>query len=139
MSGDCSAKSSLTSTDYLCGLPSGSCTGQMGTTSASPTQTAPTSASSSATRKAPLVRLQPRRRLLVTRQESTPLYIFLCFAGLSIDFDAEQLYWISSGNGTINRCKLDGSELEVLEGAKGKLIKATALAIMGTTRENIHF
>uniref|UniRef100_A0A3B3RZD4 LDL receptor related protein 1 n=1 Tax=Paramormyrops kingsleyae TaxID=1676925 RepID=A0A3B3RZD4_9TELE len=51
--------------------------------------------------------------------------------GLSIDFDAEQLYWISSGNGTINRCKLDGSGLEVLEGVKGKLTKATALAIMG--------
>ncbi|RVE72792.1 hypothetical protein OJAV_G00041090 [Oryzias javanicus] len=51
--------------------------------------------------------------------------------GLSIDFDTEQLYWISSGNSTINRCKLDGSGLEVLEGAKGKLIKATALAIMG--------
>ncbi|KAM4582658.1 low-density lipoprotein receptor-related protein 1-like isoform 1-T1 [Fundulus diaphanus] len=51
--------------------------------------------------------------------------------GLSIDFDMEQLYWISSGNGTINRCKLDGSGLEVLEKAKGKLIKATALAIMG--------
>uniref|UniRef100_A0A8C4HE85 EGF-like domain-containing protein n=1 Tax=Dicentrarchus labrax TaxID=13489 RepID=A0A8C4HE85_DICLA len=51
--------------------------------------------------------------------------------GLSIDFDTEQLYWISSGNSTINRCKLDGSGLEVLEGAKGKLTKATALAIMG--------
>lgn len=51
--------------------------------------------------------------------------------GLSIDFDMEQLYWISSGNSTINRCKLDGSGLEVLEGVKGKLTKATALAIMG--------
>uniref|UniRef100_A0A669EQI8 LDL receptor related protein 1 n=1 Tax=Oreochromis niloticus TaxID=8128 RepID=A0A669EQI8_ORENI len=51
--------------------------------------------------------------------------------GLSIDFKAERLYWISSGNSTINRCKLDGSGLEVLEGAKGKLTKATALAIMG--------
>uniref|UniRef100_A0A8D0AW64 LDL receptor related protein 1 n=1 Tax=Sander lucioperca TaxID=283035 RepID=A0A8D0AW64_SANLU len=51
--------------------------------------------------------------------------------GLSIDFDTEKLYWISSGNSTINRCKLDGSELEVLEGVKGKLTKATALAIMG--------
>ncbi|XP_037535815.1 low-density lipoprotein receptor-related protein 1 [Nematolebias whitei] len=56
--------------------------------------------------------------------------------GLSIDFDAEQLYWISSANGTINRCKLDGSELEVLEGVKGKLIKATALAIMDWTHAN---
>uniref|UniRef100_A0A673BTW4 Low density lipoprotein receptor-related protein 1Aa n=1 Tax=Sphaeramia orbicularis TaxID=375764 RepID=A0A673BTW4_9TELE len=51
--------------------------------------------------------------------------------GLSIDFDTEQLYWISSGNSTINRCKLDGSGLEVIEGVKGKLTKATALAIMG--------
>ncbi|XP_029681819.1 low-density lipoprotein receptor-related protein 1-like isoform X3 [Takifugu rubripes] len=51
--------------------------------------------------------------------------------GLSIDFDTEELYWISSGNSTINRCKLNGSGLEVLEGAKGKLTKATALAIMG--------
>ncbi|AWP02987.1 hypothetical protein SMAX5B_014046 [Scophthalmus maximus] len=51
--------------------------------------------------------------------------------GLSIDFDTEQLYWISSGNSTVNRCKLDGSGLEVLEGVKGKLTKATALAIMG--------
>uniref|UniRef100_A0A4W6FD01 LDL receptor related protein 1 n=1 Tax=Lates calcarifer TaxID=8187 RepID=A0A4W6FD01_LATCA len=51
--------------------------------------------------------------------------------GLSIDFDTEQLYWISSGNSTINRCKLDGTGLEVLEGVKGKLTKATALAIMG--------
>uniref|UniRef100_A0A673JVW3 Low-density lipoprotein receptor-related protein 1-like n=1 Tax=Sinocyclocheilus rhinocerous TaxID=307959 RepID=A0A673JVW3_9TELE len=51
--------------------------------------------------------------------------------GLSIDFDMEQLYWISSGNSTINRCKLDGSGLEIIEGVKGKLTKATALAIMG--------
>uniref|UniRef100_A0A8C2WTY4 LDL receptor related protein 1 n=1 Tax=Cyclopterus lumpus TaxID=8103 RepID=A0A8C2WTY4_CYCLU len=51
--------------------------------------------------------------------------------GLSIDFDTEQLYWISSGNSTINHCKLDGSGLEVLDGIKGKLTKATALAIMG--------
>ncbi|XP_063064253.1 low-density lipoprotein receptor-related protein 1 isoform X3 [Engraulis encrasicolus] len=52
--------------------------------------------------------------------------------GLSIDFDEERLYWVSSGNSTIKRCKLDGSELEVLEAARGKLTKATALAIMGT-------
>ncbi|KPP78525.1 low-density lipoprotein receptor-related protein 1-like [Scleropages formosus] len=51
--------------------------------------------------------------------------------GLSIDFDTGYLYWISSGNSTINRCKLDGSALEILEGVKGKLTKATALAIMG--------
>ncbi|XP_048343554.1 LOW QUALITY PROTEIN: prolow-density lipoprotein receptor-related protein 1 [Sphaerodactylus townsendi] len=41
------------------------------------------------------------------------------------------LYWISSGNGTINRCNLDGSGLEVLETMKAHLRKATALAIMG--------
>jgi len=54
-----------------------------------------------------------------------------CSAGLAIDFDAEQLYWVSSGNSTINRCKLDGSGLEVLDAVKGKLNKASALAIMG--------
>ena len=53
------------------------------------------------------------------------------FPGLSIDFEKEQLYWISSGNSTINRCEMDGSKLEVLDGVKGKLYKATALAIMG--------
>ncbi|XP_016396957.1 low-density lipoprotein receptor-related protein 1 [Sinocyclocheilus rhinocerous] len=51
--------------------------------------------------------------------------------GLSIDYDTEHLYWISSGNSTINRCKLDGSGLEVLDAVKGKLNKASALAIMG--------
>uniref|UniRef100_A0A3Q2NMI4 LDL receptor related protein 1 n=1 Tax=Fundulus heteroclitus TaxID=8078 RepID=A0A3Q2NMI4_FUNHE len=51
--------------------------------------------------------------------------------GLSIDYEEEQLYWISSGNSTISRCKLDGSKLEILEGVKGKFTKATALAIMG--------
>ncbi|XP_030279710.1 low-density lipoprotein receptor-related protein 1-like isoform X1 [Sparus aurata] len=51
--------------------------------------------------------------------------------GLSIDYENEQLYWISSGNGTINRCQLDGTKPEILEGVKGKLTKATALAIMG--------
>ena len=55
----------------------------------------------------------------------------LDLTGLSIDFDTEQLYWVSAGNSTINRCKLDGSGLEVLEGMKGKLNKASALAIMG--------
>ncbi|CAB1353952.1 unnamed protein product, partial [Coregonus sp. 'balchen'] len=38
---------------------------------------------------------------------------------------------LGSGNSTISRCKLDGLGLEVLEGVKGKLTKATALAIMG--------
>ncbi|XP_023125210.2 low-density lipoprotein receptor-related protein 1 isoform X1 [Amphiprion ocellaris] len=51
--------------------------------------------------------------------------------GLSIDYEKEQLYWVSSGNSTINRCQLDGSNLQILEGVKGKLTKATALAIMG--------
>lgn len=55
-------------------------------------------------------------------------------SGLSIDYEKEQLYWISSGNGTINRCQLDGSKLETLDAAKGKLTKATALAIMGERR-----
>lgn len=52
-------------------------------------------------------------------------------SGLSIDYENEQLYWISSGNGTINRCQLDGTKLEIVDGVKGKLSKATALAIMG--------
>uniref|UniRef100_H3BGS9 Prolow-density lipoprotein receptor-related protein 1 n=1 Tax=Latimeria chalumnae TaxID=7897 RepID=H3BGS9_LATCH len=51
--------------------------------------------------------------------------------GLSTDYAESKLYWISSGNGTINRCNLDGSGLEVIETMKGKLTKATALAIMG--------
>ncbi|NXK69843.1 LRP1 protein, partial [Sylvietta virens] len=42
-----------------------------------------------------------------------------------------KLYWISSGNGTINRCDLDGSNLEVIESVRSQLSKATALAIMG--------
>lgn len=55
--------------------------------------------------------------------------------GLSIDYEKEQLYWISSGNGTINRCQLDGSKLEILEGVKGKLTKATALGVMGKMKK----
>ncbi|XP_048876028.1 low-density lipoprotein receptor-related protein 1B-like isoform X1 [Brienomyrus brachyistius] len=51
--------------------------------------------------------------------------------GLSIDYAAHKLYWISSGNGTINRCNLDGSGLEVLGSARAVLTKATALAVMG--------
>ena len=54
-----------------------------------------------------------------------------CAAGLSLDFDEHRLYWVSSGNGTISRCNLNGTGLEVLEGVKGKLSKASALAIMG--------
>ncbi|XP_049341186.1 low-density lipoprotein receptor-related protein 1B isoform X1 [Astyanax mexicanus] len=51
--------------------------------------------------------------------------------GLSIDFPASKLYWISSANGTINRCNLDGSGFEVIETMKRDLTKATALAVMG--------
>ncbi|KAJ8247101.1 hypothetical protein GJAV_G00258730 [Gymnothorax javanicus] len=51
--------------------------------------------------------------------------------GLSIDYPMNKLYWISSGNGTINRCSLDGSSLEVIESMKARLTKATALAVMG--------
>uniref|UniRef100_A0A663N6E5 Prolow-density lipoprotein receptor-related protein 1 n=1 Tax=Athene cunicularia TaxID=194338 RepID=A0A663N6E5_ATHCN len=51
--------------------------------------------------------------------------------GLAIDYPESKLYWISSGNGTINRCDLDGSNLEVIESVKAQLSKATALAIMG--------
>ncbi|XP_035377067.1 low-density lipoprotein receptor-related protein 1 isoform X2 [Electrophorus electricus] len=63
------------------------------------------------------------RTLLFTNQKAP--------VGLSIDFDEEKLYWISSGNSTINRCQLDGSGHEVIEGVKGKLTKATTLAVMG--------
>uniref|UniRef100_A0A7M4EHT3 Low-density lipoprotein receptor-related protein 1B n=1 Tax=Crocodylus porosus TaxID=8502 RepID=A0A7M4EHT3_CROPO len=50
--------------------------------------------------------------------------------GLSIDYLENKLYWISSGNGTINRCNLDGGNLEVIESMKEELTKATALTIM---------
>lgn len=52
-------------------------------------------------------------------------------AGLSIDYMENKLYWISSGNGTINRCNLDGGNLEVIDSMKEELTKATALTIMG--------
>uniref|UniRef100_A0A667ZSN6 EGF-like domain-containing protein n=1 Tax=Myripristis murdjan TaxID=586833 RepID=A0A667ZSN6_9TELE len=52
-------------------------------------------------------------------------------SGLSIDYTANKLYWISSANGTINRCNLDGSGLEVLETLKKQLAKGSALAVMG--------
>lgn len=131
--------------DSLCMPPSGNSTGQMGTTSAWPTQTAATAVSYLPTRKAPSVSnllhlfvwLHERQHTLVTGQVITLKLSFFCCPGLSIDFDTEQLYWISSGNSTINRCKLDGSGLEVLEGVKGKLTKATALAIMGRSPENV--
>lgn len=55
-----------------------------------------------------------------------------CFpSGLSIDFPAGKMYWLSSSNGTINRCNLDGSGFEVIESMKRDLTKATALAVMG--------
>uniref|UniRef100_A0A8D2LBK3 Prolow-density lipoprotein receptor-related protein 1 n=1 Tax=Varanus komodoensis TaxID=61221 RepID=A0A8D2LBK3_VARKO len=63
------------------------------------------------------------RSLLFTNQKGP--------VGLSIDYQENKLYWISSGSGTINRCNLDGSSLEVLETMKAHLGKATALAIMG--------
>lgn len=53
------------------------------------------------------------------------------FPGLAIDFPESKLYWISSGNHTINRCNLDGSGLEIIEAMRSQLGKATALAIMG--------
>lgn len=56
---------------------------------------------------------------------------FFFLSGLSIDYTANKLYWISSANGTINRCNLDGSGLEVLESLKRELVKGTALAVMG--------
>ncbi|XP_072349719.1 prolow-density lipoprotein receptor-related protein 1-like [Scyliorhinus torazame] len=51
--------------------------------------------------------------------------------GLSIDYAENKLYWISGGNETINRCDLDGSGLEVSDRMKGRLTRATAMAIMG--------
>uniref|UniRef100_A0A8C2AJR3 Low density lipoprotein receptor-related protein 1Ba n=1 Tax=Cyprinus carpio TaxID=7962 RepID=A0A8C2AJR3_CYPCA len=62
------------------------------------------------------------------------LYVFIFsmyFSGLSIDYSANKLYWMSSGNGTINRCNLDGSGLDVIDSLKKDLRKATALAVMG--------
>lgn len=57
--------------------------------------------------------------------------LYRLITGLSIDYVENKLYWISSGNGTINRCNLDGSNLEVIETMKEELTKATALTIMG--------
>ena len=44
--------------------------------------------------------------------------LYHLITGLSIDYVENKLYWISSGNGTINRCNLDGSNLEVIETMK---------------------
>lgn len=57
--------------------------------------------------------------------------LYNLITGLSIDYVDNKLYWISSGNGTINRCNLDGGNLEVIESMKEELTKATALTIMG--------
>lgn len=56
-------------------------------------------------------------------------------SGLSIDYTANKLYWISSGNGTVNRCNLDGSGLDVIDSLKKELRKATALAVMGEQKQ----
>ncbi|XP_031410179.1 low-density lipoprotein receptor-related protein 1B-like [Meleagris gallopavo] len=53
-------------------------------------------------------------------------------AGLSVDYVENKLYWISSGNGTINRCNLDGGSLEIIDSMKEDLPKATALTIMAS-------
>lgn len=58
-----------------------------------------------------------------------------CVAGLSVDDSSNKLYWINSGNGTVNRCNLDGSGLEVIDSLKKELMKATALAVMGKLQE----
>lgn len=58
-----------------------------------------------------------------------------CAAGLSIDYSSSKLYFINSGNGTINRCNLDGSGLEVIDSLKKELVKGTALAVMGKVQE----
>ena len=49
--------------------------------------------------------------------------LYHLITGLSIDYVENKLYWISSGNGTINRCNLDGSNLEVIETMKEELTK----------------
>lgn len=125
-----------------CSLPAvGNSTGQMGTTSAWPTWMAATARCSSPTRRGPLVRMShcPAGTPSALHRPPGPpqsLRVFLtprlpCFPGLAIDYPESKLYWISSGNGTINRCNLDGSNLEVIESVKSQLSKATALAIMG--------
>lgn len=75
--------------------------------------------------------IQIYRHYIHCKYSQTHERLSVCTVGLSIDYHTEHLYWISSGNSTINRCKLDGSALEVLDAVKGKLNKASALAIMG--------
>lgn len=62
--------------------------------------------------------------------------LYTLITGLSIDYGENKLYWISSGNGTINRCNLDGGNLEIIESMKEDLTKATALTIMGKSSGN---
>lgn len=64
------------------------------------------------------------------------LQLYMLITGLSIDYGENKLYWISSGNGTINRCNLDGGNLEIIESMKEDLTKATALTIMGESSGN---
>lgn len=64
------------------------------------------------------------------------LKLYALITGLSIDYGENKLYWISSGNGTINRCNLDGGNLEIIESMKEDLTKATALTIMGKSSHN---
>lgn len=63
--------------------------------------------------------------------------MFNLITGLSIDYMENKLYWISSGNRTINRCNLDGGNLEVIESMKEELKKATALTIMGKCSDSV--
>lgn len=64
------------------------------------------------------------------------LKLYTLITGLSVDYVENKLYWISSGNGTINRCNLDGGSLEVIDSMKEDLPKATALTIMGKSSGN---
>lgn len=63
------------------------------------------------------------------------LKLYALITGLSIDYGENKLYWISSGNGTISRCNLDGGNLEIIESMKEDLTKATALTIMGKSSD----
>uniref|UniRef100_A0A672Z036 EGF-like domain-containing protein n=1 Tax=Sphaeramia orbicularis TaxID=375764 RepID=A0A672Z036_9TELE len=75
---------------------------------------------------------KPRCLVVHPAKGLNPSMSLLAFlSGLSIDYAANKLYWISSANGTINRCNLDGSGLEVLETLKRELAKGSALAVMG--------
>lgn len=67
------------------------------------------------------------------------LKLYALITGLSIDYGENKLYWISSGNGTISRCNLDGGNLEIIESMKEDLTKATALTIMGKSIDYFFF